>query len=225
MNEFMPKARIFGTARRWGMTLVELLVVIAVVALLAALTGPALKQAKALAVRMGCINNQRQLFFAARMFADENDGSLPARAMVATDERWPAAFQAYLNGNTGVYRCPSAKDDAEMQQDPFSNAHNNTSYIINGFNDVMTYNTPSAMKVDRLSDPSGIILFGESKNGDGGFYMDLDEGNEQTALDTARHSGGACYVFADGHAGWIRSPQTVTEKLWWVNKSYVPPSL
>ncbi len=165
-------------------TLVELLVVIAIVAALMGITLPALSRARGAAARTSCLNNGKQLFLAARIFADENGGSLPARGMGGSD-RWPVAFRSYLNGNSTVYRCPRARDDPETKNDPYLNAHNNTSYIINGFNDVIPYNTPNAVSIDTLPDPAGTILFGESKNGDGNFYMDLDEGNQNVALAAA----------------------------------------
>lgn len=204
-------------------TLIELLVVIAIVGVLMALIQPALSKAKGAATRTSCLNNQRQLFIAARSYADEHDGWLPARGL-GGDDRWPAAFRTYLSGNFTVYYCPRTRSDPETQADPYANDYNNTSYIINGFNDVIPYNTANAVSLDTLPDSAGTILFGEGKNGDGNFYMDLDEGNEQNVLDAVRHNGGACYVFADGHGEWILSPRTVTEKMWWVNKSYVPPS-
>lgn len=203
-------------------TLIELLVVIAIIGLLLALLQPSLSKAKAAATRVSCLNNERQLFIVARCFADEHEGWLPARGL-GGDDRWPAAFRIYLSGNHDVYYCPLARSDPETKADPYANDHNNTSYIINGFNDVIPYNTATAVKLDSLPDPAGTILFGEEKPGDDNFYMDLDEGNQQYVIDPIRHDGGACYVFADGHAEWILSPRTVTEKMWWVNKSYVSP--
>jgi prepilin-type N-terminal cleavage/methylation domain-containing protein/prepilin-type processing-associated H-X9-DG protein len=210
------------TLKPTGFTLIELLVVIAIISILAALLLPSLSHSRQLGIRTKCVNNVRQLFLAARMFADENDGFLPARGMGGAD-RWPVAFKPYLSGNSGVYYCPQAEDTPELHADPFSNSRNNTSYIINGFNDVIPYNTATAVKVDSLPNPAATILLGESKNGDGNFYMDLDEGNETTILETARHSQGACYSFADGHSQWVKQSTAVADKMWMVNKDYVAP--
>jgi prepilin-type N-terminal cleavage/methylation domain-containing protein len=203
-------------------TLIELLVVISIIGILVALLLPALGRAKQSGLRTRCINNEWQLFIAARLFADDNDGWLPARGLGGTD-RWPAAFRSYLANNPGVFYCPVSRDVVEQSADPYANDHNNTAYIINGFNDVIPYNTATAIKLDDLPDPAGTILFGEEKDGDGNFYMDLVEGNQNNVLDYVRHNQGACYVFSDGHGEWIPDPLTVTEKMWWVDKSYQPP--
>lgn len=57
-------------------TLVELLVVIAVIAILASLILPALARAKARAQGSFCLNNTRQLVFAWMVYADEHNGQL-----------------------------------------------------------------------------------------------------------------------------------------------------
>lgn len=65
--------RTFGGA----FTLVELLAVIALIAVLAALLLPALSHAKASAHRIDCISRHKQWAVAFHEYADDNDGLLP----------------------------------------------------------------------------------------------------------------------------------------------------
>ena len=215
------KAHIFCVA---GFTLIELLVVIAIILTLAGFMVPAVIRSKALAARTQCLSNGKSLFLAARMFTDENNGCLPARGVASSDPRWPEMFRPYLTDNPKIYHCPEAADDSESQADLYLKTHNNTSYIINGFNDIVPFNTPMAVFLDRVPDLSSTILFGESKNGDGNFYMDIDQGDQNVALDDQRHNAGECCVFGDGHNEWVLTARTITEKMWLADKSYTPPT-
>lgn len=67
-----------GKAARWaGFTLVELLVVVAIIGVLAALLMPALQQARRAAYASTCMGNLRQNTAAWHMYLDDNAGYFP----------------------------------------------------------------------------------------------------------------------------------------------------
>ena len=59
-----------------GFTIVELLVVITIIVILASMLLPALQSAKAVAKRIGCVNNQKQLGAAHLYYQNDWDGTL-----------------------------------------------------------------------------------------------------------------------------------------------------
>ncbi|MHC4887889.1 MAG: type II secretion system protein, partial [Planctomycetota bacterium] len=62
--------------RQRGFTLVELLVVVAIIAILMAILMPALNRAREQGKRAACLNNCKQLALAWSIYADENDDKI-----------------------------------------------------------------------------------------------------------------------------------------------------
>jgi prepilin-type N-terminal cleavage/methylation domain-containing protein len=109
-----------------GFSLLELLVVMAVIALLIGITLPAMGSARASARTIQCLSQMRQINLAALAYAQDNQDRLPRSshsANVYGELRWGPALMPYLNcgayqGNTdpswtqlfnGLYRCPCDK--------------------------------------------------------------------------------------------------------------------
>lgn len=76
MHTFLQNRR-YGSYKRDGFTLIELGIVIAITAILAALILPALASAKERSRRTACKSNEHQFYLACAMYADDNNQYLP----------------------------------------------------------------------------------------------------------------------------------------------------
>jgi prepilin-type N-terminal cleavage/methylation domain-containing protein/prepilin-type processing-associated H-X9-DG protein len=126
--------------KKRAFTLVELLVVIAIIALLMGILMPSLRKARAQAMRIVCISNQRQLTMAWILYADDNDGKIVRSSvtLLHIDEnswvKWTGSlvptFAQQIEGikegalypyvqSVDVYRCPAGlKDEARNYNIP-----------------------------------------------------------------------------------------------------------
>jgi prepilin-type processing-associated H-X9-DG protein/prepilin-type N-terminal cleavage/methylation domain-containing protein len=207
-------------------TLVELLVVIAVIGMLAALLLPALSQAKKRAQRIQCVGNLHQLEVGLQNFLANNHGYPVYRGGTNSDNpgSWVAQLEREGLGvsqpatnffETGVWRCPSARWHIR-----FSAGFIPAYYGYNGFGVVATgprgitglgllgqlilgSGTLTPIGESEVVAPSEMMAIADSFDGSILFVRyDLArlEGHGNTL---ARHQGRANVVFCDGH---VESP-------------------
>ncbi len=208
-----------------GFTLMELLVVIAVIAILASMLLPSLARAKGKANQIKCLNNVRQLHVGLQMYVDDHDDSFPPR--ISGRENWLTSLKPYYVSYS-VVKCPS---------DGFSSNHG---FLINGFNDFFAtrlskevfekWKWSIGMKMAFIPEPSNTITFGEKRKGSRHCHMDFyqGEGNDVQEIDQAKHGGdssdavgGSNYTFADGSVRFMKHGTTLSpENLWGVTYQF-----
>ena len=94
-------------ARERAFTLTDLLVVMATLAILAAVMLPALARSGDNGMRMGCLNNLRQLGTAQNMYAVENQDYMPWPNWDGGSGGWPGMPAGWAYGNQGNCNLPN----------------------------------------------------------------------------------------------------------------------
>jgi prepilin-type N-terminal cleavage/methylation domain-containing protein len=98
------------TLFRHAFTLIEMLVVIAVIAILAALLLPALHTVKDSAKRTACLNNLSQINLGVRMYCDDSNDATPASRGTATNAPW-IAYKELMKSYVGLHGASSSLSD------------------------------------------------------------------------------------------------------------------
>jgi prepilin-type N-terminal cleavage/methylation domain-containing protein/prepilin-type processing-associated H-X9-DG protein len=215
-----------------GFTLIELLVVIAVIAVLAAILLPVLNMMKQRGNQTASLSNMRQVGAVMLNYAADHDYELPGRATGEEgDDRWPKLIAPYIK-DIKIFAAPGDPNNyINRHVDPLSNTSNNTSFIMNGYNDLGMYTDPAMkVRINRITTPSTTLLLGTPKSGSEHFFMDFLEpphGNQKDVLNLKAYGDGSNYLFADGSARFISAKEynATEDKLWLVDKDYKIPSL
>lgn len=105
--------------KKKSFTLVELLIVIAIIAILASMILPALKSALDKARAISCTSNHKQLGTTTFLYADDNNGYMPAHNIYYHEEaklvKWPTILWSYVTHTPITY-------DTEYLKYPHSSA-------------------------------------------------------------------------------------------------------
>ncbi len=199
-----------------GFTLLELLIVVAIIGVLAALVSPAVVRALEFAHTVDCANNMRNIGLAVRFYADTHDGRFPRSSCPSVGEAreswWLNALQPYA-GTTLLYRCPSdpAPEAAFLDWDNLPDddwlRYRWSSYCTNSRMD------KAACYLTQVPRPSQAVYICEaapSVRGSDHVHPELwlAAQDARNAVDHERHDGASNYLFVDGHVKTLRLDET-----------------
>jgi len=197
-------------------TLIELLLVIAIIAILAAMLLPSLAAAKQKAQTTQCNSNLRQVGIGLTMYSNDSDGrypisggAIPWNQIDATTRAasWMQQLFAQMT-TTNIYHCPS---DRKWQFSYFNGAR--AAYI--------EANSTASVNTRKIMYPTALVVSGDtawdqasttlpddadkddySQNCVGGFA------NGTTFVEWRVHNQGQNLLFADGHTKWYKRYMT-----------------
>ena len=216
-----------------GFTLTELLAVLSIIAVLAALVFPVMAQARSRARQSVCAANLGQIARAALMYAGDNDECLPPcywRSHPPYLADYRLLLQNYVK-SWQVFYCPERQTVSPSCWDPADRFRPGARCMGYGFNwgSGLGMNT-TALKGDGLVRPGenmvyGVALAEVAEPTRCFFYGDTNDiyfltllrdampgarfAREAAAKDAGpayeppRHSGGNNFAFVDGHVRWL----------------------
>lgn len=214
-------------------SLLELLIVIAVIAILAALLLPAINRAKQRAGAVSCTSNLRQLGLAFSMYLENNNDAFPAPGSAFVygpqPEDWiwwqlgrevqKSAVVPYISGfNSQLFRCPQ---DAAASLSDYSYSYSLNSYDLDGesnpgMSSIITQDRKLyPFKSAQIRTPSSkIMIVDEDRATLDDSRWAIDYGN----MICSRHNRRGVVIFADAHAQLVL-PSFGT------NEAYIRPGL
>jgi prepilin-type N-terminal cleavage/methylation domain-containing protein/prepilin-type processing-associated H-X9-DG protein len=205
---------------RAGFTLLELLVVMAILSILVALVFSAVRSARVASHQTGCQSNMRQIGAALIQYATEHDGMFPETTHslgVHYEEAWIYTLAPYFQNIDSIRICPADPKKEERLK------NKGTSYTLNSYIFVASmdpFGQPSGQAMNKLSlipnlqrtilafniaDSAGTTDMSDHTHSEGwtnwrAVCADIQPDRFHAGTPKEDHSeGSANYLYADGH--------------------------
>lgn len=191
--------------KKSGFTLIEILVVTAIVSILAALLMPAINEVRDKARAIACMNNLKQLGLAFQLYAQDNGEMLPHKDRGGKPPPeagcWYDVLDPYLDHDnySSVKQCPSFTGDITKYR----------SYKMNSRLDRQDGNTVEFPHIGRIKEPHRTVLLFDGETIPfpyGGPHFD---GLTSYLADPPRHNDGINILFVDGHIHWYMAEDLI----------------
>lgn len=143
-------------------TLIELLTVIAIIGILAAIVIPTVGSVRQTAQASVCLSNVRQIALAATIYSNENRGRLPD-AGTSTDPLWARTLSTYINvpasQKASIFVCPGTSIPVEESTNPYGPNNPNGEIVLTyGMHAGLMPRNQTAQRASEVKRPSEVIL-------------------------------------------------------------------